>query len=289
MRRREYAAFVLPSVIVMFGLLIIPLYRTIEWSFKDVTYGSSGKFAGLSNYGEALTDPRFGQAVIFTVGLTIASTALLLVGGYVLATAVNTLRRTRPWALGLLLVSYVLPQVVGATMFSWLFDKSFGGVAEYLLHMVTGQQVHWFTSAWPNRIMLLLNIVWFMLPFAMLMIMAGLQGVSTDITEAAEIDGANSWQRHWHVIIPSIRGILGFVTLICIMDILRVFDQLIPLSPQAIQLNNESVMLYIYNIAFQNGGQHLGLGSAVNVLLIMIILAMLSPFIVGLLKEARKS
>lgn len=288
MRRREYLGMVLPSVIVMFGLLVVPLYRTMEWSVQDVNYGSPGKFVGLANYEQAMTDPRFGRAVVFTVGLTVVATAILLVGGYLLATAVNSLRATRPWALGILLVSYVLPQVVGATMFSWLFDTNFGGVAEYLLHVVTGQEVHWFTSAWPNRILLVLNVVWCMLPFAMLMIMAGLQGVPDDVVEAAEIDGASTWQRHWHVIIPTIRGIVGFVALICIMDILRVFDQLIPLSPQAVQLDNESVMLYIFNMAFQNGGQHLGLGSAINVLLIVLIMIMLSPFILSLLKEARK-
>jgi len=288
MRRREYVALVLPSVLVMFGLLVVPLYRTIEWSLQKVTYGSPGSFAGVSNYTSALTDPRFGRAVVFTVGLTVVATAILVVGGYILACMVNALRRTRPLVLGVLLISYVLPQIVGATMFSWLFDTNFGGVAEYLLHVVTGQEVHWFTSAWPNRIILVLNVVWAALPFAMLMIMAGLQGVSNDMIEAAEIDGVSRIQLHWHVIIPSIKAIVGFVALISIMDILRVFDQLIPLSPQAVQLGNESITLYIYNVAFQNGGQNLGLGSAVNVLLMVIIMIMLSPFIIGLLREARK-
>jgi N,N'-diacetylchitobiose transport system permease protein len=73
------------------------------------------------------------------------------------------------------------------------------------------------------------------------------------------------------------------------MDVLRTFDQLIALSPQAVQIGNESIMLYIFNIAFQDGGQQLGLGSAVNVLLIALIIVMLYPFIRGVAKEARQA
>ena len=289
MRRREFFALVAPSVLVMGGLLVLPLYRTIEWSLQQVNYGSPGTFVGLDNYRAALSDPRLGKAVLFTVGLTVAVVSVLVVGGYLLAVMVNGLRRARPWVLGMLLISYVVPNVVGATMFSWLFDANFGGVVNYLVSKITGHEVLWFTDAWPNRILIGLDTVWFMLPFAMLVILAGLQAVPQDVIEAARIDGASTLRTHWHVIIPSIRGVLGFVTIISIMDVLRIFDALVPLSPQAVQLGNESIMLYIFHVAFQDGGQQLGLGSAVNVLLILLIVVMLFPFIRNVAREARKA
>jgi len=289
MRRREFLALVTPSVLVMGALLVLPLYRTIEWSLERVNYGEAGTFVGLANYRDALTDPRLGRAVLFTVGITLAVAAVLIVGGYLLAVLVNRLHRSKPWVLGILLVSYVVPNVVGATMFSWLFDANFGGVVNHLVTLVTGQEVLWFTDPWPNRLMVALNTVWFMLPFAMLVIIAGLQGVPGELIEAARIDGASTLRTHWSVIIPSIRGVLGFVAIISIMDVVRMFDQLVPLSPQAVQLGNESIMLYIFNVAFQDGGQQLGLGSAVNVLLILLIVLLLSPFIRGIAKEARQA
>jgi ABC-type sugar transport system permease subunit len=288
-RRREFLALVTPSVLVMGTLLVLPLYRTIEWSLERVNYGEAGTFVGLANYRDALTDPRLGRAVLFTVVLTLAVAAVLVVGGYLLAVVVNRLHRSKPWVLGILLISYVVPNVVGATMFSWLFDANFGGVVNHLITLVTGQEVLWFTDPWPNRLMVALNTVWFMLPFAMLVIIAGLQGVPGELIEAARIDGASTLRTHWNVIIPSIRGVLGFVAIISIMDVVRMFDQLIPLSPQAVQLGNESIMLYIFNVAFQDGGQQLGLGSAVNVLLILLIVLMLAPFIRGIAKEARQT
>ena len=209
MRRREFALLVGPSMIVMFGLLLLPLVRTVQWSFQDVQYGEAGVFVGLQNYVTALTDARFGRAVAFTVILTLLVTTCLVVLGYIIATQVNRLGRLRPVVLGILLVSYVLPNVVGSAAFSWLFDTNFGGVVNHLLSGVTDTEILWFTDVWPNRIMIVLNTVWHLLPFSMLIILAGLQGVPDEILEAAEIDGASPLKVHLDVIIPTIRGVLA--------------------------------------------------------------------------------
>lgn len=290
MRRRQFWAMVAPSVVVMFGFMLLPLYQTLRWSFERVNYGEAGTFIGLENYRAALSDPRLGRAVAFTVSLTVVVAAICIVLGYVLATLVNGLGRTRPLVLGILLISYVSPQVVGAVAFSWLFDSNFGGIVDYLLNAVTGGAFGdplWFTATWPNRLIIVANVVWFMLPFAMLMILAGLQGVSQETLEAAEIDGASPLQRHLHVIIPSIRGVLGFVVLILTMDVIRVFDSLIPLAPQSLTNGNESLMVYIYRVAFSEASRNLGLGSAISVLTIILILILLFPSIRSVVKEAR--
>jgi multiple sugar transport system permease protein/N,N'-diacetylchitobiose transport system permease protein len=290
MTRRQFWLLITPSVIVMFGFMLVPLYRTLRWSFQRVTYGEPGTGVGLANYGAALTDPRLGRAVVFTVGLTVVVTAFCLVVGYVLAVLINGLHRWRPIVLGILLVSYVLPHVVGAVAFSWLFDSNFGGIFNFLMNGLTGGafgQPLWFTAVWPNRLIVALNIIWFMLPFAMLMMLAGLQGVSTEALEAAEIDGASTLQRHLHVIIPSIRGVVGFVILIFTMDVVRTFDPLIPLAPQATVLGNESIMFYVYRVAFADGAVNLGLGSAINILTILLILLLLTPSIRSLIRESR--
>ena len=287
MRKREYVALIAPSLLVMFGFLVVPLYRTIQWSFQNVSYGQPGTFIGLSNYVGALADPRFGRSVLFTVGLTLTTTVAMIVLGYVIATLMNQIGAARPLVLGILLVSYVLPHVVGAAAFSWLFDTNFGGVVNYAISELTGREILWFTDAWPNRIMIALNVIWSLLPFAMLIILAGLQGVPTEIIEASQIDGVSTLKKHLYVIVPSIRGVLGFATLICIMDVVRIFDNLIPLAPNAIPIGNESIMLYIYNEAFREGNQNLGVGSAVSVLTIVLILVMLFPFIRGVFREAK--
>lgn len=287
MKAREFWLLFTPSLVVMGSLLLLPLIRTIQWSLEDVHYGVPGTFVGFANFADALTDPRFHRALIFTVTVTVITVALLLVLGYLIATAINRLGRARPLVLGIMLISYVLPTLVGAVAYSWLFDDNFGGVVNRIIAFFGGTQVLWFTDQVPNAILIISNTVWHMLPFAMLIILAGLQGVPAELREAATIDGANAWQAHIHVIIPTIRGVVGFVTLISIMDVLRMFDNLIPLSPQAETIGNESIMHYVYSVAFANGAQQLGLGSAINVLTILLILVLLLPFIRGVFKEAR--
>ncbi|MGN7970600.1 carbohydrate ABC transporter permease [Microbacterium sp. 22296] len=287
MKAREFWVLFAPSLAIMSALLVFPLLRTVQWSLENVRYGVPGTFVGLANFTDALGDPRFHRAVVFTVVVTLVTTVILLVFGYLIAIAVNTLRLSRPLVLGIMLVSYVLPNLVGAVAFSWLFDDNFGGVVNRLIGLFGGTQVLWFTDQVPNAVLVILNTVWQMLPFAMLIILAGLQGVPVELREAARIDGANAFQTHLSVIIPTIRGVLGFVCLITIMDVLRIFDALIPLSPQAETIGNESIMLYVYAVAFANGAQELGLGSAINVLTILLILVMLIPFIRGIFKEAK--
>jgi multiple sugar transport system permease protein/N,N'-diacetylchitobiose transport system permease protein len=287
MKAREFWILFAPSFLVMAGLLVIPLVRTIQWAFEDVRYGTPGTFVGLDNFADALTDPRFGQAALFTVVVTVITTAILLILGYVVATGIDRLTKSRPLVLGIMLVSYVLPNLVGAVAFSWLVNDNFGGILNRFLGLISGTEVLWFTEQVPNAILIIANTVWHMLPFAMLIILAGLQGVPVELREAATIDGASALQTHLNVIIPTIRGVLGFVTLISIMDVLRMFDNLIPLSPQAAAIGNESIMLYVYSVAFADGAENLGLGSAINVLTILLILVMLTPFIQGIFKEAK--
>lgn len=287
MKAREFWLLFAPSLVVMSALLVVPLVRTVQWSFESVRYGTPGTFVGFDNFAAALTDPRFGKAAFFTIVVTIITTAILIVAGYIIATGINRLTTSRPLVLGIMLVSYVLPNLVGAVAFSWLFDDNFGGIVNRFIGLMGGTQVLWFTDQVPNAILIIANTVWHMLPFAMLIILAGLQGVPIELREAATIDGASPLQTHLHVIIPTLRGVLGFVTLISIMDVLRMFDNLIPLSPQAETIGNESIMLYVYSVAFADGAQQLGLGSAINVLTIILILFMLIPFIRDIFKEAK--
>ncbi|MFT4228824.1 MAG: sugar ABC transporter permease, partial [Microbacterium sp.] len=250
MKPREFWLLFFPSLLVMGGLLVLPLIRTIQWSFEEVRYGTPGTFVGLANFVDALTETRFHRAVIFTVIVALVTTAILLVLGYIVAVGIDRLTKSRPVVLGIMLVSYVLPNLVGAVAFSWLFDNNFGGLVNRFIELMGGSSVLWFTDQVPNAILVIANTVWHMLPFSMLIILAGLQGVPLELREAATIDGASPLQTHWHVIIPTIRGVIGFVTLISIMDVLRLFDNLIPLSPQAEAIGNESIMHYVHSVAF---------------------------------------
>lgn len=288
MRRKEFLFLVGPSAVIMTALLVVPLVQTIIWSLQNVTYGQDGVWVGLSNYAEVLADPQFREALPFTIGLTLTGLAIKLVLGFGLAVLLQRTGRARPLFLGFLLLSYIVPTVVGAVAFSWLFDSNFGGLVNWVLQQLgVSNPPLWFSDQWPNRIMVLANVVWHEIPFVILILLAGLQGVNTEALEAARIDGASWWQQQRYVVIPALGPLITFISLITIMDGLRIFDALVPLSPSAVSLGNESVMLYVYNVAFAAGDQKVGLGSAVSVLTMLIIFVLLIPFIRQTYREVR--
>ncbi|MEU5363992.1 sugar ABC transporter permease [Streptomyces sp. NPDC005925] len=287
MRRREFAVGVGPSVIVMGALLVLPLAYSVIWSLQKVQYGSPGHWVGFDNYTQVLRDPMFQTAVAFTVGFAIAHTAVVMVLGFGLALLMNRVRRGRSTFLGLLLMPYVVPAVISATAFSWLFDNSFGGLANHLMEGIFHQEIRWFTSTWPNRGLVLAESVWAAAPFIMLILLGALKGVPEEQLEAAVVDGANWWQRQWHVVIPMLGPVFRFVALLSVMGGLGVFDALVPLAPNAQAVGTQSVSLYVYQMAFARDQQNLGLGSAVNILMMVVMLALVSPFIRQIYREVR--
>lgn len=285
MRARTFFVLSAPAIGLMVALLVVPLIATVSWSFQNVPVGQPGTFTGLANYRELLTSPRFGSAATFTVGFAIVVTALKVAIGYAIALVLNTVRRGRAIFLGLMLATYVVPTVVGALDFSWLFNDVFGGPVNRLLE-VFGVRVDWLVSEWPARSLLGMHMLWHEIPFAVLIFFAGLQGLPRERVEAAEVDGASWWQRQRYVVIPGLSRLTTFVCVISLMDTLKVFDSIRIITPAASQLGTESLMTYVFQIAL-NDSYRLGIASAVNVLTIAVTLVLLMPFLRSTWRDAR--
>jgi len=285
MRTRTFFALSLPAIGLMVALLVVPLIATLDWSFQNIPVGEPGVFNGLANYRELLTSPRFIQAAEFTIGFALVVTAIKVVFGYAIAMLLNKVRWGRPIFLGMLLSTYVVPTVVGALDFSWLFNDVFGGPVNRLLDLF-GIQINWLVDEWPARALLSMHLVWHEIPFAILIFYAGLQGLPKEPMEAAELDGANWWQRQRYIVIPGLGRLVSFVCVIGIMDALKVFDSIRIITPAASQLGTESLMTYVFQIAL-NDSYRLGIGSAVNVMTIVLTLILLIPFLRSTWRDAR--
>nr|WP_240897893.1 sugar ABC transporter permease [Kineococcus vitellinus] len=269
----------------MAGLLLVPLVTTVVWSFQNVPVGRPGTFTGLSNYSELLSSTRFRGAAAFTVGYALVATALKVAAGYALALLLARVRRGRTVLLGLLLASYIVPSVVGALDFSWLFNDVFGGVVNQVLGVV-GLQVNWLVDTWPARLLVVLHALWHEVPFVVLVLLAGLQTLPAEPMEAASLDGANWWQKQRYLVVPALAPVFTFVLLISVMDGLKVFDSIRIMTPAAEQLGTESLMTYVYQVALGDSFR-LGMGSAVNVLTMVVTLVLLVPFLRSTWKGAR--
>ncbi|WP_432522136.1 carbohydrate ABC transporter permease [Kineococcus sp. SYSU DK006] len=285
MRRKDFLLLSGPAVVLMAGLLLVPLVTTVVWSFQNVPVGQPGTFTGLSNYSELLASARFRGAAAFTVGYALVATALKVAAGYALALLLARVRRGRTVLLGLLLASYIVPSVVGALDFSWLFNDVFGGVVNQVLGLV-GLQVNWLVDTWPARLLVVLHALWHEVPFVVLVLLAGLQTLPAEPMEAASLDGANWWQKQRYLVVPALAPVFTFVLLISVMDGLKVFDSIRIMTPAAEQLGTESLMTYVYQVALGDSFR-LGMGSAVNVLTMVVTLVLLVPFLRSTWKGAR--
>jgi N,N'-diacetylchitobiose transport system permease protein len=287
MGRRHFLAFVAPSVLTMGALLVLPLGYTLVWSFQNVSYGGHGKWVGLRNYTTSLASSRFRSDVVFTVGFTVVVTALLLVVGYAMALLLFAVsRRLRPVFLGLLLVPYVVPVVVGALAFSWMFNDAYGGPMAGVLRSL-GLHYQWLNDRWPAHVLLVLNTIWSQAAFPTLILLAGLHTVEAEQLEAAMIDGAGWVQRQRYIVLPRLSRLIGLITLISVMDNLRVFDQVKMITPSAQTLGTESIMVYVYDVALGDS-QQLGLASAVSVMTMLLTFVMIIPLLRQTYREVKQ-
>jgi ABC-type sugar transport system permease subunit len=285
MKLKQFAGFSAPAIVLMVGLLVIPLGATLTWSFQNVPVGQPGVFNGLANYAEIFTSPRFGEAAGFTIVYTLVITVLKVVIGFGLALMLHRLPKGRMVILGLLMAAYVVPTVIGALNFSWLFNDIFGGPVNRLLE-VFGLHIGWLTETGPARVLVGLHAIWHETPFVILVLLAGLQTLPEEPMEAAHLDGANWWQRQRYLVIPMLGPLFTFVGLISVMDSLKVFDSIRIITPAAESVGTESLMTYVYSVALGES-YRLGVASAVNVATIVLTLVLLIPFLRSTWKGAR--
>ena len=215
--------FILPACLTILILVVYPILYGIYISFFDTNLVNKWEFVGLRYYFQALTDTSFLHSLCMTVIFTVS----LVVGhffiGFVFASILNMDIRFRTVLRGILILPWLFPDVVIAYLFKWILNTQGGIVNELLLHFgLISDPIGWLSTSATAFPCVILVSIWKGYPLVMVQILAGIQTISTDMYEAAEIDGANLWQRFRYVTIPALKPIL---TTILILDTVWVFKQ----------------------------------------------------------------
>ncbi len=226
-------------------------------------------------------DNEFYAALRFTLLYVVATTPFVLIGGFVLALAMNHVtQRLKGFFIAASLLPFILTPVVGALAIKWLFRDD--GLVPHLLGGV-GIQVYWMAQAWSAQLLIVLYGIWHVLPFAFIVFYAGLQGVPQDALEAATIDGASNWQKLRYVTLPHLMPLVVFVTLIHLMDAYRVFEPVVVLTQGAF---TTSVQYLTYHVLIQEDNPYKA--SAAAVLTIVGIAVLLIPLLRKTWREQRR-
>lgn len=271
--------YLLPTIILMFILLIIPIFMVIKYSVYDnVIINKNPVFVGLENYKTVLADPTFLVAIRNTLFFVIVSIAVHLVIGMVFAMVLNT-RYLGNKTKGIFRVVYALPWMFTASVIAilWRMMLDPNGVINYLIttfHIV-GQKVEWLSSRdIALKAVTMINI-WSGYPFYMISILAGLQGISTDLYEASALDGANAIQTYFRITLPQLKPILISLLMLDFVWTLQQFA-LIWMTTGGGPVNaTETISTYIYKQGFTKYQYSLASTGAVILLIICTVIGVL--------------
>lgn len=261
---------VAPALITVALVVFAPVVNAILMSFQnyDLRRPSARGFVGLKNYIEAIADPLFIQALgktILWVGLGVG---FQFVFGFILALLLNRRFPGRGIVRSISLIPWVTPGVLIGLMWRWIYDGSYGVLNDLLMKLGMIDTMIPFLArqdtAFPAVI---LTIIWQGIPFFALMILAGLQGIPEELYDAADVDGANGFQKLFRITIPSLKNVIFVTTLLRIIWVANSVDVIYNLTEGGPAYATQTLSIYVFN-----KGNSLNLGYAATMSIFLALL-----------------
>jgi trehalose/maltose transport system permease protein len=221
--RRTAIAMVSPAVALIVAVAFLPVLYTIYLSFHDATVSSTGGFVGLANYADAFADPVFREALVNTTIFTVVSVTLELALGLAIALAINRRFRARGLVRTSVLLPWAFPVVVSALMWRLMLQDQVG-IVTYLVQQ-SGLTDNPILSDRESLMVAAIGVdVWKTTPFMALLLVAGLQTIPRDVTEAALVDGASAIQRLTRITLPLLKPAILVALLFRTLEAWSVYD-----------------------------------------------------------------
>ena len=274
MARQEAVAgyvFILPTILLYLCLTIIPIIVTFSLSFMDYDLVKPSTFIGFDNYIKLFQDSRLGQVALNTVLFALMSVVGNVGIGLLLAVILN--RKMPKFFVNFFRFSFFLPVVIGYVYVSIVWSNLYStdtGVFNYFLSLLGLEKVGWLTNKSIVLFSIILMDIWKNAGFFMVIFLAGLQNVPRVYHEAAEIDGANAWQRFWHVTFPSMTPIIFYNMLMSLITNMQVVTPALALTKGGPGKSSYFMSYMLYNYAFKQRGK-IGLACAIAFVLFLLI------------------
>lgn len=263
--------FMLPAAIFLLVFLAWPLILGIWLGFTDTRVGRAGVWIGFENYQMLFTDSVFRLSVFNTILYTFVASVLKFALGLWLALLLNQHLPCKAFIRAVVLLPWVVPTVLSAIAFWWIFDTQFSVISWALREMgLISSNINFLGDPNHARASVIAANVWRGIPFVAISLLAGLQTISPSLYEAAMLDGATNWQRFRFITLPLLSPIIAVVMTFSVLFTFTDF-QLIYVLTRGGPLNATHLMA---TLSFQRaipGGQ-LGEGAAIAVAMIPFLL-----------------
>ncbi|RSK28874.1 sugar ABC transporter permease [Bacillus sp. HMF5848] len=272
MKRNPFTPFLflLPGCIILGAFIFYPMLDAIWLSFTDYNMVQEANFVGLANYEELFKDDLFwkvlGQTFLYLIGVVPA----LVILPIFLAILVNQQIRGIAFFRSAYYVPVVTSMVVVGIMWKWVYaDK---GILNYILDAsgIIQEPVHWLTSTTTSIFAVMAVTVWKGLGYYMVIYLAGLQSIPSELYEAARIDGANKWKQILHITIPLLMPSIMIVSIMSSISAMKVFEEIYVMTGGGPLNSSKTLVFYIYEEAFTK--LNMGYASAAGVILFLITL-----------------
>lgn len=269
--RRLAVALLAPTFVGLLAVMGYPTMQTLLWSFQHANVLNPQKGWTLSNYTQLWHDAVFWAALRFTViyaGLSVAGQVLLGMGVALMA---NHDFRGRSIFRALMIFPWMMPTVITAVVWQFMYDPNYGLFNSVYQHLGLPHDIVFLGSSTLAIFSLLMLAIWKVNSFAALVFLAGLQSISPEVYEAAEIDGTSPWQRFSRITLPLLRPTILVVLVLRTVEALQAFDIIYGLTNGGPGNATQNLPLYLYTQGIQ--GLNFGYGSAMGVVLAVLIAA----------------
>ncbi|HEY2770564.1 MAG TPA: sugar ABC transporter permease [Solirubrobacteraceae bacterium] len=267
-------ALLAPSVVVVFGIVVYPILRTIYTSFYAVNTPFPGHFpyVGFRNYTYALGNSEFWSAVERTAYFTIVSTGFELVFGMGIALLLYAPLRGRWLFRTIVVLPWALPTIVNGAMWRYFFDAQYGVINAALTQLGIQSSYHAFLgSPFGALNIVVLADVWKNTSLVAFFLLAGLTTIPRDLYEAARLDGYGRWGAFVHITLPLLRPVIVVVLVLRTIEAFKVFDIIYVMTGGGPANGTQSIAFYTYQRAFSD--EFFGYGSALSILIVLFIMA----------------
>ena len=285
MQRKPMIAFAMTlPLIVMIGVLVIyPAFYSIHIATLN---RSMERFIGFGNFTFLFRRDTFWLVVKQSCIFALTAVAVKALFGFVVAHFVHNIpaKGQRKWR-GMLLVPWVIPLALSTLSWWWLFDPTHSAF-NYLIESFGGEPIAWLGNPYWARFSVILVNVWYGAPFFLIMYLAALKSVPGELYEAAEIDGANAWQRFAHITFPMMRNIIAITVLFSLIVTFANFDIVQIMTAGGPRNMTHVFATYAFLLGIRSGD--IPLGASVS-LFMLPILAISAVFILrGVRKRGRE-
>lgn len=277
--------WILPSVILMAIFIIVPIGFVFRMAFSQVTKAGLIKgFAGFANFSKVLGSSKFTMVLKNTVVWTVLVVVLSTVLGFILALILNNRFKGRKVARAIVVFPWATTLVIQASAWKFIINTDYGALNTLLKTLgIIQTNVNWTPTpnaffAWEIACGIFVTI-----PFVCFTALSGLQSIDSSLYEAAIVDGASYWQKLFHITLPLVKPSLTVATVLNIIYVFNSFPIVWTITKGDPASRTDTLVTYLYKLAFYNGKQ--GEAAAVSVIGFLILLVCASCYMVSTLKK----